>query len=103
MSQRLAMLDKLIAKGSTDPFVYYARAMELQGSGDAEQALAAFEEVRTRFASYVPTYLMGGQLAAKLGRVEVARAFFQQGIAVAQAAGDEHAGSELGTALSSLP
>ncbi len=103
MSQRLAMLDKLIAKGSTDPFVYYARAMELQGGGDGEQALVAFDELRRRFAGYVPTYLMAGQLAAKLGRVEDARAFFQQGIAAAQAAGDEHAGSELGTALASLP
>jgi predicted RNA polymerase sigma factor len=103
MSQRLAMLDKLIAKGSTDPFVYYARAMELQGMDDPQAALAAFDEVRKRFPAYVPTYLMGGQLAAKLGQVELARSFFQAGMDAAAAAGDDHAQSELGTALGSLP
>ena len=30
MSKRLDMFDTMIAKGSQDPFVHYARAMELR-------------------------------------------------------------------------
>lgn len=97
------MLDKLIAKGSADPFVYYARALELQTAGQLDDALSAFEDVRRRFAGYVPTYLMAGQLAARLGQVETSRSFLRQGIDVATAADDAHAQSELETALRSLP
>ena len=103
MPSRLEMLDKLIARGSNDPFVHYARAMELRGQGDGEQALAAFEQVRERFPAYVPTYLMGGQLAAELGASERAREFLEKGIAAAKTAGDDHALSELAAALATLP
>lgn len=94
-SKRLQMLEQLIAKGSTDPFVHYARAMELRSSGELEAALAAYAEVSERFASYVPTYLMAGQVALELGRPAQAREFLERGVEVASAARDEHAKSEL--------
>jgi tetratricopeptide (TPR) repeat protein len=103
MASRLEMLDKLIARGSNDPFVYYARAMELRGAGRGEDALDAFEDVRARFPDYVPTYLMAGQLAAELGANDRARAFLEKGIAAAKTAGDDHALSELTAALTTLP
>ena len=102
MSARLAMFEKLIAKGSTDPFVFYARAMELRGQDQPDAALAAFAELRERFPAYVPTYLMAGQLAAQLGRIELARAFLEPGLQAARAAGDDHAESELQNVLSTL-
>ena len=103
MTSRLTMLEKMIERGSNDPFVYYARAMELRGSGRSDEALAAFEEVCARFPSYVPTYLMAGQLAAEGGAHERAREFLSKGIAAAKAAGDDHALSELSAALTILP
>lgn len=103
MSPRLALLDTLIAKGSVDPFVHYARAMELRAQGSQDDALAAFGQLRERFPAYVPTYLMGGQLAAELGRTEVARTFLDAGLAAARTAGDAHTESELVTALAALP
>ena len=45
MNKRLQMLENLIAQGSQDPFVRYARALELRSQGAFEQALAALEEV----------------------------------------------------------
>jgi len=102
MSKRLEMLEQVIAKGSSDPFVFYARAMELRGAGRGEDALAAFGEVRERFPAYVPTYLMAGQLAAELGHTGDARGWLEQGIERAQAAGDAHAAGELSAALGSL-
>jgi tetratricopeptide (TPR) repeat protein len=102
MNKRFEMLEKMIAKGSTDPFVWYARALELESAGEQERALAAFGEVRTRFPDYVPTYLMAGQLALALGRSDEARAFLERGVEAATAAGDEHALSEIRRALDTL-
>ena len=102
MSQRLVMLEKLIAAGSTDPFVHYACAMELRSLSRNDAALAAFRALRERFPSYVPTYLMAGQLALELADSDTAREFLEQGLAQARAAGDEHAASELERALSGV-
>jgi tetratricopeptide (TPR) repeat protein len=97
------MLEQMIARGSNDPFVHYARAMELRTLGRTADALGAFDDVCGRFPSYVPSYLMAGQLAIELAAYEVARDFLTRGLAVAQAAGDDHALSELSAALTTLP
>jgi len=103
MSSRLPLLEGLIARGSTDPFVHYARALELRSLGRAEDALAALDEVCARFPDYVPSYLMAGQVAIELAAYARARALLTRGLAVAQASGDDHASSELSSALASLP
>jgi hypothetical protein len=86
MSKRLEMLEQVLAKGSTDPFHHYAHAMELRSVGRKDDALAAFGKVAERFADYVPTYLMAGQLADE----------------VATRKHDHHALSELQTFLQTL-
>jgi predicted Zn-dependent protease len=102
MSPRLTMLDKLIAKGSQDPFVHYARAMELRSLGRSADAMQAFRDLREHFPAYVPTYLMAGQLAVEGADTDTARHFLEQGIARAREAGDSHAEGELTKALDSL-
>lgn len=89
----------MIAKGSRDPFVFYARAMELKSLGRNDDALQAFRDCARDFASYVPTYLMGGQLALELGRNDDARDFLSRGIERARATGDTHALSEMESVL----
>jgi predicted Zn-dependent protease len=101
-SKRLQMLEKMIAAGTRDPFVRYARALELRGQGELETALAALDEVRALHPDYVPTFLMAGQIAIELERVEDARAWLSSGVHAATAAGDEHARSELQSALDGL-
>jgi hypothetical protein len=103
MPSRLEMLQNLITRGAKDPFVHYAHAMELRGLGRAEDALAAFDAVRQRFPDYVPTYLMAGQLAAELAAYARARELMIAGLAAAKVAGDDHATSELSSALATLP
>ena len=100
--KRLALLEQMIAKGSTDPFHHYARAMELRALDRAADALQAYEEVAQRFPEYVPTYLMGAQLAKELGRPERARELLQIGMAAAEAQGNDHALSEMSTLLGTL-
>ena len=101
-SKRLQMLEAMIAKGTTDPFVRYARALELRGVDRVEDALSALREVRELHPSYVPTYLMAGQVAVELGRTDDAREWLTHGLEVAKAARDEHARSELQSALDAL-
>ncbi len=102
MSQRLDMLERVIAAGSDDPFHWYARAMEFRSLGRLQEAQAAYEAVADRFAAYVPTYLMAGQLAAELGQTDIARQWLTRGITAAAKAGDAHAQSELRSALAAL-
>ena len=100
--KRLAMLEQRIAAGSDDPFVHYARALELRSLGELERALAALSDVEARFPEYVPTFLMGGQVASQLDRVEEARGFLERGVALATRVRDEHARTELQQALDAL-
>ncbi|MBK6575687.1 MAG: tetratricopeptide repeat protein [Sandaracinaceae bacterium] len=102
MSKRLDMFDTMIAKGSKDPFVHYARAMELRSLERFDDALAAYQQVMQAFPDYVPTYLMAGQVAEQLGRPADARAALEAGIAAAQRTGDGHALGELRGLLAGL-
>jgi hypothetical protein len=102
MTKRLEMLDAMIAKGSADPFVHYARALELRGAGRREDALAALADVAARFPAYVPTYLIAGQLATELGRKDEARDVLRRGLEAAAAAGDAKARGEIAAALDAV-
>jgi tetratricopeptide (TPR) repeat protein len=102
MSKRLDMLQAMVDKGASDPFVHYALGMELRSLGRPDDALIAFSNVRARFPSYVPTYLMAGQVAIELGQVEAARELLTEGLAQARNVGDGHAESELSSALATL-
>ncbi len=95
MSKRLEMLESFCAKGSTDPFHWYARALELRSLGRLGDCLAGLQEVRRRFPDYVPTYLIAAQVAEELDRPEDAVDFAKAGVEVARAAGDAKALSEL--------
>lgn len=102
MSKRLEMLETMIAKGSTDPFVHYAHAMELKSLERQDDALAAFEQVALRFPAYVPTYLMAGQLAVAMGKNPVARDLLERGLEAARTAGDGKALGEIKGVLAGL-
>ncbi len=99
---RLALLEQMIARTPDDPFPRYGRAMELRKLGRTEQALAAFGELVERHPDYVPAYLMYGNLLAQVGRTADAARIYDQGIAAATDAGDDHARSELADARAEL-
>lgn len=99
---RLEMIEAMLAKGSTDPFHWYARAMELRSLERLEEALESFGEVRARFPDYVPTYLMAAQVAQELDRVDEARSWAELGVERARATGDAHAARELAQLLDLL-
>lgn len=101
-NKRLEAIEKMIAAGSKEPFHHYARAMELRSLGRKDEALVAFGGVRDTFPAYVPTYLMGAQLAEELAKRSEAVQWAERGIEAARKAGDDHALSELTTFKNTL-
>ena len=101
-SKRLAVLEKMTAAGSKDPFAWYGLAMEYSSLGRTDDALATFEKLRALDATYVAMYLMCGTMLAKAGRADDGRTWLNDGIAAARAKGDSHALSELQDALAGL-
>lgn len=102
MSKRLLMLEGMVAKGSTDPFAWYALAMEYSNAGRTEDAAGTFTKLRAASPTYVPMYLMCGQMLVKAGRKDEGREWLEAGITAAKAAGNSHALSELQSALGEL-
>lgn len=103
MSKRLEMIEKMLSAGSKDPFVWYARGMELRSLGRLDDAMKAYDACIEAFPNYVPTYLMAGQVAVELSDPARARKYMTEGLQMATAAGDDHAHSELTSALATLP
>jgi predicted Zn-dependent protease len=101
-SKRLEFLQKLTASPGADAFAWYGLAMEYRSLGRHEDALTAFESLRSRSPDYVPMYLMCGQMLEQMGRAADARTWMTAGIDAARAKGDAHAASELEAALGTL-
>ena len=83
MNKRLAMLEKLTASGQVDSFAYYGLAMEYRKEGRVDDALRAFNDLKSRDAQYLPMYLMAGQTLREAGRSAEAISWLTQGIAIA--------------------
>jgi len=96
------MLTKMVEGGSKEPFHWYALAMEYRSLGRLDDALAAYGDVRERFPDYVATYLMGGQVAHELARLDEARAWLEQGLTVSAKFSDGKAQTEIQQLLDTL-
>jgi len=101
-SKRLAVLEKMTAAGSTDPFAWYGLALEYKSVGRPDDAIATFGKLRALDPGYVAQYLMCGTLLIELGRAAEARTWLTDGAAAARAKGDGHALSEIEDALARL-
>jgi hypothetical protein len=99
---RRQILEDFVAAKPTDAFARYGLAMECANSGDTAAADEHFKALLTAHAEYVAGYFQYGQFLAKSGRTEEARSTLSAGIATAQRTGDEHARSEMETALAEL-
>jgi predicted Zn-dependent protease len=100
--QRIEAFRAIVARSPDDAFARYSLAMALRSSGRGADAAAEFEELRRRRPDYVPACLMLGQTLEELGRDADALRAYEEGVAAATRANDEHARSELGQALDAL-
>lgn len=99
MNKRLQMLTDLVEAGKADSFVRYALALEYKKEKRIDDALQAFEALRTADPNYLPMYYMAGQLLLDLEQPDQARVWFEQGIELARGKGDNKTLRELELAL----
>ena len=74
----------MLAQDPNDAFLRYGLAMDYAGGGDDEAAAKEFAELMRAAPDYVPAYLQAGQVLARLGRDDEARAVYRAGVAAAQ-------------------
>jgi hypothetical protein len=102
MNKRLAMLEKVTASAQADSFAFYCLAMEYRKDGRVDDALGAFETLRGRDASYLPMYLMAGQMLREATRLADAAVWLKQGIELATQKNDGKALGELESELATV-
>lgn len=95
MSQRLQLLQSMLAENPADPFLLFATAKEFEGLGETAEALHFYEKLRQSDPNYVGLYYHFGKLLEKTGDSDAALKIYDTGIEVAKSAGDRHAAAEL--------
>ena len=99
---RIDALKSMVAANPNNSFLRYGLAMEYKNAGDLDAAAAEFRALIAADPDYSAAYFHGGQTLERLGRVEEARSLYLEGMAVTARKGEEHARSELQTALALL-
>jgi predicted Zn-dependent protease len=99
---RRQVLEEFVAQKPDDAFSRYGLALDCMNSGDTNSAAHHFQELLTRNASYVPAYLMYGQLLVRESRLDEARRILTLGIEAAGHQNNSHARSEMESLLASL-
>ncbi len=99
---RREMLEEFVAAKPNDAFARYGLAMDCANAGDAGDADKHFQALLGTHPEYVAAYFQYGQFLARIGRTQEARAMLTAGIATARRTGDDHARSEMETALADL-
>ena len=102
-TNRLELLKQMVAQDAGNTFARYGLAMEYLNADKPEDAVTEFRLLLGNDPNYAAAYFHGGQALEKLGRIEEARALYEQGIEACRRKGDTHTQSEIEAALSLLP
>ena len=102
MNKRLEMLSQLVESGHADSFARYALALEYRKAGRNDEALAAFEALRTADPDYLAMYYMAGQLLLDTDQEDQARDWLEAGVEVARRQGESKTLGELEAALAEI-
>jgi predicted Zn-dependent protease len=96
------MLEEFVAQDPGDSFSRYALALELEKAGQESDAVSHLREVTLKDPGYVAAFYHLGRLLARQGKIEEARAVYQQGLGAGESAGDQRTRSEIQQALEML-
>jgi Tfp pilus assembly protein PilF len=100
--ERIEKLKAFLAQSPEDSFVQHALALEYVKLNDDSAAMAQWEQLLARDATYVGSYYHLAKLLERQGRREEAIATYEKGMQVAKTAGDRHAYNELQAAYEDL-
>jgi len=93
----------MVEQDPTNSFARYGLAMECAKTGDLAAAVTEFRSLIAKDPNYAAAYYHGGQSLEKLGRLEEAREFYENGVTATTRTGDAHTRAEIEAALNLLP
>jgi tetratricopeptide (TPR) repeat protein len=102
-TNRLEILQQMVAQNPANSFARYGLAMEYANSGHLDEAITEYRALLAQDENYCAAYFHGGQALEKLGRVDEARAMYEKGIEATTRKGDAHTRAEIEAALNLLP
>jgi tetratricopeptide (TPR) repeat protein len=102
MNDRLDHLLQLLKESGDDSFLLFAVAKEYEKRGDFQNALENYLRILANDPAYIGLYYHLGKLYEELGQPGKAIETYQAGIQQATKSGDQHARSELASALMEL-
>ena len=102
MNDRINKLQAFLEKQPTDSFLQHALALEYIKLEDDVAAKHLFEAILKREPEYVGSYYHLGRLLERMNEHGQAIQVYENGIAAAKKAGDNHARNELQMALDDL-
>lgn len=94
-ASRREKIEAMLADDPSDKFLRYSLAMELEKAGENDASLKLLMDLAAGTEPYVAAFFMAGQQLARLGRSGEARDILTRGVAVARAAGNDHAAGEM--------
>ncbi len=99
---RIPRLLEFLKATPNDPFLLHALALEWVKEDDDRQAENLFQENRKSVPGYVATYYHLGKLLERKNAPEEAAKIYEEGLAAARAANDNHSFNELRGALDEI-
>lgn len=99
---RIALLSEILAQKPDDAFARYGLAMELSNTGNADGALAEFQNLLAAHPDYTAGYFMAAQTLVKANRPEEAKEMLTSGIGSATRTNNAHAKAEMEALLEEL-
>ena len=102
MQNRIDKLIEFLKDNPADNFLLHALALEYIKEGNDAEARQIFENILTASPGYVGSYYHLAKLLERTGDNEAAVKWYEQGMAEAKAAKDNHAFNELQMAYEDL-
>ena len=99
---RLAVLQTMLDEDPKDSFLLFAMAKEHEKLKDLNQAIEFYDKVVQNDSNYTGVYFHLAAALAELGQKEKAIETYKNGIEICKSVGDQHALSELKSALMNL-
>jgi uncharacterized protein HemY len=100
--KRIEQLSAYLKNSPDDTFLNYALAMEFVSAGADEKARETLEKLTKNSPEYTATYYHLGKLLERAGENEEAVRIYQTGIDITRQNREQHALSELQSALNEL-
>jgi Tfp pilus assembly protein PilF len=102
MSERIEKIKEFLVLTPDDSFLKHALALEYIKIGEDQKARALFEDLLERDPGYIGSYYHLGKLLERVSETGLAVGWYEKGMTIAKANGDQHAFNELYAAREEL-